>query len=651
MALGIALAGWAGSLDACRSAAVDEGKRRSGVVVEEIRRSTLKTAGLRKGDVLERWELPVTHGRGTIVEELGSVFDWIVVKYEHAWRRGVQLRSGRGEPIELPPGRWRDQIRVRPNLTGDQIEAYRRGIELFEEEPRKGLAILEQLAARSRDDPLTYCWLMLRIGSYWSSAPVRDFRRRREAHRIALETAQRHGLENAELILLEYLAWVQHWLEEPEAEATFKESLERRWDRLGEESLSAVRALQDLGNYYRDVGRLPDAERELQEALRYARQIAPGSLAEAEVLIDLGVLTRHRGSPDLAERYYRDALGLVRSWTPGGLAEADLHKNLAILSLNRGRIAIAEDHYREEQKIRMAVEAADPDGVNFSAKADTLEGLGKIAAYRGQWDLAEELFDESFEHRKGSWATVRTVVSVLHLGELDLHRGDLDAAETWFRKALTLAHRIRIRRRDKLALCHFLLGEVALQRDDFWRARGHFEASLRILESVSYRGGADRAATLNKLGDVARRLGELETAEGHYTDALSFLIHELAIEDVGGLTAESFHRRGLVRRQLGDSAAAVEDFHDAIETLDAGVDRLLGGERLHREGFRARFRDLYFDTAAILVELGRPEDAFHVTERFRARGFLELLRARDRDSSPERTAQRKQRWTESTTAC
>jgi CHAT domain-containing protein len=156
-------------------------------------------------------------------------------------------------------------------------------------------------------------------------------------------------------------------------------------------------------------------------------------------------------------------------------------------------------------------------------------------------------------------------------------RGRLDEAEALVKEE----HRIAAR--HGIPLLDSADGTIALRRDDLERAAGIFEA---------------RVATASKLvpdsHTAARALGDL----------------------------------GLVRRRQKRLREAAELFRRAVDIVEAQAGRL-GGTEEDRAGYRGLFRDLYRGLIEVLVELGQETEAFHILERYRARGFLAMLAERD----------------------
>ena len=80
--------------------------------------------------------------------------------------------------------------------------------------------------------------------------------------------------------------------------------------------------------------------------------------------------------------------------------------------------------------------------------------------------------------------------------------------------------------------------------------------------------------------------------------------------------------KSLYEKRQTDEAADL--YGEAIDVLDRQLTRL-GGSTEVRAGFRARYADYYSNYADLLVEKKKPDLAFEVLERSRARTLLEML--------------------------
>jgi tetratricopeptide (TPR) repeat protein len=88
--------------------------------------------------------------------------------------------------------------------------------------------------------------------------------------------------------------------------------------------------------------------------------------------------------------------------------------------------------------------------------------------------------------------------------------------------------------------------------------------------------------------------------------------------------AETLQDLGNVLRKKGRNEEAEQYLFRAVEMLENQISRL-GGSYQDEATFRIGHDFYYRELVDLLVELGKPEEAFHVLERYRARALLRML--------------------------
>ena len=208
--------------------------------------------------------------------------------------------------------------------------------------------------------------------------------------------------------------------------------------------------------------------------------------------------------------------------------------------------------FHESLAIRRA--AGDKRGMMSS-----LNNLGNIARYGGDYAAAEQLYDEAraiSAELKDEWA--ESVLST-NLGVLAQMRGDYALARERFEHGLAITRRRGDQYMTAVALAG--LGETAGAVGDEVEARRWLEESLALHRQTGNRQAA--ADALNELGHLAAHQGDFRAAHRLYDEAL-------------GLAQEVGHRRrvgAVLRSQAmlsidqGDVVAARGRLHEAVETL------------------------------------------------------------------------------------
>jgi CHAT domain-containing protein/Tfp pilus assembly protein PilF len=348
-------------------------------------------------------------------------------------------------------------------------------------------------------------------------------------------------------------------------------------ERLAPQSLSVSRSLTGLGKIARERGDLAAAEEYHRRALVIAERLAPQSRAVAGLLVNLGRVAEERGDLASAEEHARQALALEERLAPGGREAAGILLNLGALAEQRGDLAGAVDHYTRGLAL---AERVAPDSLML---AGLLNNLGMVAE----------------------------------------RRGDLVAAETHHRRALAIKEELSP---DSLATASSIasLGNLARKRGEVSAARDHLQRALAIHERLAPRG-ARAATTLQFLGELDDAIGDSVAAERWYRRALDLrreIAHGSAEE------AETCHSLAVLHRRTTRLEEALAFHRCAIDALEAQRSRLGGSDEV-KSGFAALHAHYYHHAIDLLMERGRSEEAFHVLERYRARGLLALLAERD----------------------
>jgi tetratricopeptide (TPR) repeat protein len=135
---------------------------------------------------------------------------------------------------------------------------------------------------------------------------------------------------------------------------------------------------------------------------------------------------------------------------------------------------------------------------------------------------------------------------------LEMGRHDLDRAENAYQQVLSALQAMDDSppQQGEMAATYHQLGMVALERRELEVAENWYSKSLTIAEALGDR--PDQAATYHQLGIVAQERGEEDTARNWYSKSLAIR------EEVGDLTgmATSYHQMGKLAREGSDLNAA-----------------------------------------------------------------------------------------------
>lgn len=600
-------------------------------------------------------------------------------------------RAGESMVITVAMGSWASE--VRPRLPASMLPGYLKGRELIAagklDEAADRWRGLGETPEETADWRLR-CGLSLRMGEIWAQA--REWERAQAALGSALEAAgdsrsraaiwsalgSSHQRQNElEEATAAYRTALETWDEEAPDSLAVAASLNQLGDmasgrgdleqadellrralalreKLAPESLEVAESLNALGWAAFKRGDLDRAEEDDGRALAIQEKIAPDSLDVARSLNHLGLAAHYRGDLSRATELHKRALALREELVPGSLDVAQSLNNLGLLVLSRGELDQAEEDLQRSLAIQ---EKLAPDSLDV---AKSLNNLGLVAHQRGALDRAAEYYQRSLAIKmKLAPESLDVARSLVNLGKLVRDHGALDRAAEYaqvslaikekltpdsrslgkpanvvrpqaldraveyYQRALTLREKVAP---DSLEVACSLsdLGQVAREQGELDRAVEYHGRALALREKLAP-DSLDVAASLNNLGDLARERGDLEVAAENYQRALA-IQEELA--PGSSREATTLDHLALLHRQAGRPAKALESYLRSLDALEAQIGKL-GGSEAVKADFRAGHGSTYRGAVEVLLELDRPEEAFGILERSRARSFLALLSARD----------------------
>src|SRR5579863_551393 len=371
---------------------------------------------------------------------------------------------------------------------------------------------------------------------------------------------------------------------------------------------------QGLGAACLQRGQPAEAEEYFRQSLDIRQELLPDSLAVAISLSEIGSLASNRGDPVRAEEYFRQALEIRKRLAPDSLAVAASLSNVGSIVQIRGDLAQAEKCFRQALKIRQRLAPAS------IATAGSLHQLGVVFWLRGDLAKADEYLHQAVDiEQRLAPGSPELAQTFNWLGLVASRRGDLDQAEKYDHLALDISEKV-----SPASLLHAEmlsnLGDIVKRREDVVQAEKYYRQALDIQDKIAHDSPAE-AITIQKLGDLARKRRDFDEAEKYVRQAL--VIRE---KKVPGSLAHAGVLLSLasLQRQRHQEEDASQLYAQGLSVLDSQMARL-GGTDDVRSGFRAEYESQYHDYIDLLVSLRKPEIAFDVVERSRARTLLELL--------------------------
>ena len=211
--------------------------------------------------------------------------------------------------------------------------------------------------------------------------------------------------------------------------------------------------------------------------------------------------------------------------------------------------------------------------------------LGMLAQDRGDYDAAEPLYRRALETFERIGDQAGTARSYHQLGWLAQMRGNYDAAEPLFRRALETFERIGDQAGTARSYHH--LGILAQMRGNYDAAEPLYRRSLEIKERIGDQAGMGRS--YHQLGWLAQLREDYDAAEPLFRRSLEIKEH---IGDQAGM-ARSYHHLAILAHLRGDYDAAEPLYRQVLETFERIGDQASTATSYHQLGMLAQHRRDY----------------------------------------------------------
>ena len=543
---------------------------KNGIVVEWVsKNSEGDHAGVRAGDILLSWK------RGELRGELHSPFELSYLRIEQAPRGPVTLQGLRGQRKQS----WVLQADVwgfagRPYFRGELLTIYEQG-NTFEQAGNINQAIESWRRGATLSESSNIAWLP----SWFLAHAAQHLYRPGEREQAngfwkqAIDQSSEAGpIVRAELFREVAVELVSRYDDLASGKKYFENAL-AEWLKLGSDVLGASETLRVLGAMISQRGEIRESEQYFRRSLAIAEKAAPTSLEVPWVITELGKLAADQGDLALAEHYFRQGLALEQRYFPQSKYMAQVLGDLADFAEARGDFPTAGRYYRRALTIAKKL---DP---NSLTESNILSKLAECLLDQGNALTAEKYQERALSVRRSLDPNgLPAAVSLASLGKIAGVRGDRGQAEQYYRQALTITKRLNS---PSYQVAEMLSGlaEITAQAGDFAKAEELYRRALAIIGKVAP-GNVNQLAVTGDLAQVTRRLGRLDAA--------------------------------------GDL------YQQALHGFETEVTRL-GGLEEDRSRYRADNTKYYKQYADLLMEQGKSEKAFEMTEASRARTLLEML--------------------------
>ena len=415
-------------------------------------------------------------------------------------------------------------------------------------------------------------------------------------------------------------------------------------------------SIHNLGLVYSFLGEYERAIDFFGQSLDITREI--GDVAGVAIsLNNLGNAYRNRGEYERAIEFHQQSLAIKREI--GDLAGvADSLTSLGNDYLDLGRYEKAIEFH--QQSLAIQQEIGDLAGV-----AGSLNNLANVYFSLGQYERAIEFHQQSLAIQREIGDVVGEAQSLINLANVYFSLGQYEKAIEVYQQSLAIQQTIG----DRLGQAKILgnLANVYFSLGQYEKAIEVYQQSLTIQRDIGNVVG--EAVSLNGLGIAYRNLGEYERAIEFHQQSLAI---KREIGDVAGI-ANSLLNLGNTYLNIGEYERAIE-FHQQSLAIQQEIGNVAGIANslnnlawafMQTQNFAAAEENLFatielwetlradltndedkvsiFDTQInsyrslqrVLIAQNKTEMALEISERGRARAFVELMAQRLQVNSAE----------------
>ncbi|MEL6457151.1 MAG: CHAT domain-containing protein [Cyanobacteria bacterium J06621_15] len=392
--------------------------------------------------------------------------------------------------------------------------------------------------------------------------------------------------------------------------------------------------LNNIGAIYNYLGDKQQALEIYNQALVLSQEIDDKG-AEVTILNNIGGIHNDLGDKQQALKLYRQVLTTIREIRGDKRWEAGSLNNIGQIYDSLGEKQQALEYYKQALNISEKI-PADKDG-----QAITLNNIATLYSSLGKKRQALTYYKQVLSLLKTLGYRTEQAIALHNIGSIHLDLGDEQQALKSLNQALLLSREVENKNGEAATLN--AIGEIYNLSGDNQQALKFYNQALVLRRKVEDKSG--EAVTLNNIGSVYSYSGENRKALEYFYKALML---KREVEDKSG-EAKTLHniattyRDSNLQKALTNSKAAV----DIIEKLRTKVD-----SNELRTSYFATVQDIYKLHIDILMQLhkqnpskGYDAQALHASEKYRARGLLELLTEANADIrkgvNPQLVAQEK----------
>ncbi|MBD2200861.1 MULTISPECIES: CHAT domain-containing protein [Calothrix] len=364
-------------------------------------------------------------------------------------------------------------------------------------------------------------------------------------------------------------------------------------------------ALSNIGAVYQVLGESAQSLEFLQKGLVLLEQIDEKN-EKGKVINNIGVVYRKLGEYPKALELFQQAL-MIQKQVRDKLGEVPTLNGIGSVYNSLGQYSKALDFYQQALAICKQVGDRAGEGTTLSNIASVYDGLGQhlkaLKLYKQALDIHREIGNKIEEGN-----TLDSMAGVASILELKAEALKL------FQLALDIRKQIGDRLGEATTLNN--IGSVYESSEEYAKALDFFQQAREKYRQISNKPG--EGTTLHNIGSVYDSWGQYPKALEFYQQAL-IINKKLGSKDK---EAASLSNIGYVYLRTGERAKAIENLSasvDALELLRLGL----------KDADKISIIDTQINVYKVLqqayITQNQYEEALEISERGRARAFVELL--------------------------
>ncbi len=363
-------------------------------------------------------------------------------------------------------------------------------------------------------------------------------------------------------------------------------------------------ALRSMAVSQGAMGRYEEQRCSAEEAAALYHKLGDAA-GEAACLNIVAVHHRTQGKFEVAMKRAKEALAIAR--------RAD-HPDLAPILLTTASIHRARGDLRQAIALDQEALATAKDSGVLEALAVAQTNLGLDHLAFGERDKASRAFKSSLGIFEEAGAADDRARLHVELGKIAYLNRDPFTAKDQFQKAISLYESSG--QAVGIAVARSGLGKVLLDEKQASQALGQYDRALRAYSAAGEATGV-AAATVNR--------GFALTALGRTGEALRAFEGPAADRGDADTAWRARHGRARALKDAGRTDASIKAYRDAIERIE----RMLAQSRIPE--FRSSLLagadrlTVYDEAIELLISGNRLQEAFTLSERARARAFVDLV--------------------------